>query len=308
MNKDGLHITGGISGNTIQLPDVNSTSYTNISVDRFVKDGMPVPDFKLENTNGLPDSLSYKRKFGLLIPVTNTVMEHELWNIIFNNQGPEGLDGVGIHTTNIQTPGVKIQTDADLEAFKQLFIGALNTAVNQALLSKPEYLIMGMSLEHILHGIDEIRSLMDGIKTEVFWATWHEASDAALKKLKAKRIGIMSPFIKKGNDNAIKMFEDMGYEVVSSFGFGCPDLVDIAHISDSLKEDVILKHLAKPENSLDAIVQLGTNMSMLRLSEKLEPKIGIPILGINAVTFWYALRENGFAMPLKNCGRLLREF
>jgi len=49
-------------------------------------------------------------------------------------------------------------------------------------------------------------------------------------------------------------------------------------------------------------------MSMLRLSEKLEPKIGIPILGINAVTFWYALRENGFAMPLKNCGRLLREF
>ncbi len=34
----------------------------------------------------------------------------------------------------------------------------------------------------------------------------------------------------------------------------------------------------------------------------------IPILGINAVTFWYALRENGFEGALVGAGRLLREF
>lgn len=33
----------------------------------------------------------------------------------------------------------------------------------------------------------------------------------------------------------------------------------------------------------------------------------MPILGINAVTFWYALRENGFSGPLHGGGRLLRE-
>jgi maleate isomerase len=53
---------------------------------------------------------------------------------------------------------------------------------------------------------------------------------------------------------------------------------------------------------------LGTNMSMVHISEKLESEIGIPILGINAVTFWYALRENGFLNPLQNASRLLREF
>jgi maleate isomerase len=104
------------------------------------------------------------------------------------------------------------------------------------------------------------------------------------------------------------MFDDLRYHVVSSFGFACGNALDIAHIPDSAKEDVILKYLATPKNRLDAVVQLGTNMSMMQVAEKLEPKLGIPILGINAVTFWYALRENGFESPLVKAGRLLREF
>lgn len=70
----------------------------------------------------------------------------------------------------------------------------------------------------------------------------------------------------------------------------------------------MIKYIATPENKLDAVVQLGTNMSMINVTEKLEPKLGIPILGINAVTFWYALRENGFNQPLIKSGRLLQEF
>ena len=49
-------------------------------------------------------------------------------------------------------------------------------------------------------------------------------------------------------------------------------------------------------------------MSLIDVTEKLEPVIEIPILGINAVTFWYALRENGFEGALAGAGRLFREF
>ena len=308
MNQESRIIRGGISGQTISLPDVNSSSTTSVDPSHFVKNGLPVPGFNLNNSKGFKDVLSFNRKFGLLIPATNTSMEHELWSIIMNNQENGNLDGVGLHTTNIQIPKVTIQSESDLEIFKNGFINSLNQAVDEALLAKPQYLIMGMSLEHILYGIDKIKTLMNSLDSSLSWATWHEAADAALKKYKAKRIGIISPFNRKGNENAQKMFEDMGYEVVMSFGFGCTDLVDIAHIPDSAKEDVILNYLAIPENRLDAIVQLGTNMSMIQVSEKLEPKVGIPILGINAVTFWYALRENGFSKPLIKSGRLLREF
>lgn len=307
--KENRVITGVISGKTIHLPEVDTSSRNSIVPGRFILDEEPISGFNLDTNRNFPDVRSFNRKFGLLIPASNTSMEHELWSIIFHNQ-KNGLEGVGIHTSSILTPNTRLITESDLQAYKIQFVNALNSTIESAILAQPEYLIMGMSLEHILYGIDEIKALIQKIEGQYpyCWATWHEAADAALKNYKAKRIGIISPFDAYGNTNAKKMFSDLGYEVVSAFGFACSDAYNIAHIPDSAKEEAILKYLATPENKLDAIVQLGTNMSMIKVTERLEPITGIPILGINAVTFWYALRENGFTSPLMKSGRLLREY
>ena len=301
-------IKGALSGKDIILPEVNFNTAESINAERFFYNGKTVENFDLDTSSELKDINSFKRKFGLVIPVTNTCMEFELWDIIFNNQENGSLVGIGLHTTNIQIASPIVKNDNDLEVFKSAFIDGLNAALIQSQLSRPEYMIMGMSLEHILYGIDQIRELMGKSILQISCATWHDAADAALKKFKAKRIGLLSPFIPKGNENAIKMFEDLGYEVVASFGFACTDLVDIGHIPDAAKEKAILEYLATPENKLDAVVQMGTNISLTKVIEKLEPLIGIPILGINATTFWYALRENGFDKPVLKSGRLFREF
>ncbi|HEV2860933.1 MAG TPA: hypothetical protein VGX48_08010 [Pyrinomonadaceae bacterium] len=140
------------------------------------------------------------------------------------------------------------------------------------------------------------------------WATWHDAAKAALRKYGARRIGLLTPFDMKGNESAARMFEELGFEVVSSVGFSCANALHIAHVPDWAKEKAILELLATDKNNLDAVVQCGTNMSLVDVTERLEPVVGIPILGINAVTFWYALRENGFDGALAGGGRLLREF
>ncbi len=207
-------------------------------------------------------------------------------------------------------PKTPVKTEEDLIEYKKQFLGGLRVAVDEALLAEPQYLIMGMSLERIIWGIKEIRAQIANIEaySSLSWATWHDAIKAALDKYKAKRIGIMTPFEKKGNESATQMFKELGFEVVSSVGFSCTNAVHIAHIPDWAKEKAILELLANDNNKLEAVVQCGTNMSLIDVSEKLEPDVGIPILGINAVTFWYALRENGFEEPLVGAGRLLREF
>jgi maleate isomerase len=179
-----------------------------------------------------------------------------------------------------------------------------------ASLAQPQYMLMGMSLEHILGGIKEIRAPMADLEaySGLSWATWHDAIQAALGKYGAKRIGILTPFDKKGNEFATQMFEELGFEVVSSVGFSCANALHIAHVPDWAKEKAILELLATDENKLDAVVQCGTNMSLIDVTEKLEPVVGIPILGINIVIFWYALRENGFERALVGAGRLLQEF
>lgn len=276
-----------------------------------IHDGAPAANFgEIDSSRSYPDVRSFRRKFGLVIPATNTSMEHELWSLIFANQGPNGLRGVGLHTVNVITPRPKLETEADLLEYQKQFLGGLRSAVDTAKLSQPEYMIMGMSLEHILSGIDQIRAPMKEVEahSSLKWATWHDAAPAALKKFSARRIGLLTPFDKKGNESAKRLFEDLGFEVVTTFGFSCADAMHIAHIPDWAKERAILEYLATDQNKLDAIVQCGTNMSLLEVTEKLEPVIGIPILGINAVTFWHALRENGFTDPLVGGGRLLREF
>ncbi len=37
-------------------------------------------------TDGHPAACSYRRRFGLIIPATNTTMESELWNSIVRNR------------------------------------------------------------------------------------------------------------------------------------------------------------------------------------------------------------------------------
>jgi maleate isomerase len=276
-----------------------------------IVDGQPAETFGgIGECRGYPDARSFRRKFGLLIPATNTSMEPELWGIVFRNQGPQALRGVGIHTVNVITPRPVLETDADVLAYREQFLGGLHEAVRTALLAEPEYMIMGMSLEHILSGLDQVRAPVAAVAEQsgLAWATWHDAIDAALRKYSARRIGLLTPFDSAGNASATRMFEDLGYEVVASVGFSCANALHIAHVPDWAKERAILECLATNGNRLDAVVQCGTNMSLVDVAERIEPIVGIPVLGINATTFWYALRENGIDAPLSHSGRLLREF
>ncbi len=272
-----------------------------------VHDGQNLGRFGIGATRDHPDVRSHKLKLGVLLPATNTSVEHELWRLIFDNR--EALDGVGLHTTPVVTPRPVLRNERDLVAYQQQFVGGLHAAIDHALLAQPDTLLMGMSLEHILYGLPAIRTIMAEAtaRAPVPWATWHDAAQAALSALGAKRIGLITPFDAKGNQNAARMFQDQGFEVVSSVGFACADALHIAHIPDEAKERAVLNLLATKPNRLDAVVQCGTNMSFVDVAERLEPRLGLPLLSINAVTFWHALRQRGFRAPLNHGGLLLRE-
>ncbi len=310
-HRNSLVIVGKLSGKTITIPDVNVPPMPALAPPGVIHNGRPAEHFGgIDSSRGYPDVRSFRRKFGLIMPATNTSMEHELWSIIFKNQGPGGLRGVGLRTANVVTPKPQLESERDLMEYQRQFLSGLKSAVDTALLAQPQYMIMGMSLEHILGGLDAIRAPVAEIEhySGLSWATWHNSVQSALGKYGAKKIGLLTPFDKTGNAFATQMFEELGFEVVSSVGFSCANALHIAHVPDWAKEKAILELLVTRENGLDAVVQCGTNMSLIDVTEKLEPMIGIPILGINAVTFWYALRENGFEGALIGGGRLLREF
>lgn len=300
-------IVGGVSGKEIRIPDANGPPMPEIAAPGVLVNGEPASGFgEIDSGRGYPDVRSFRRKIGLLLPATNTSMEHELWSVLCAN---EGFDGVGLHTANVSTPKPQLRTAEDLLEYKRQFLAGLTAAVDQILLAQPQYLIMGMSLEHILRGLDEVQTPMAEVAeyAGLAMATCHDATAAALERVGARRIGLLTPFDKLGNENAAQMYIDLGFEVVATAGFSCANTLHIAHVPDWAKEKAIVELLATPANDLDAVVQCGTNMSMCQLGERLEPQLGMPILGINAVLLWYALRENGFDASVAGAGMLLRE-
>ncbi len=308
--RSGETITGPLSGRPVFIPNVNGPPMPTISPTGPLYNGKPTPLFDVAQlTAGHPDACNHRRRFGLLTPATNTTMESELWNILVRNRD-NGLDGVGLHTSPVLTPKPDMSSPEAIEQFRQHFLGGVANAVNSALLASPQYFIMGMSLEHIITGIQPIRETATQIEklSDLSWATWHDAAKAGLDRYRAKRIGLIAPFERTGIESASKMFRDLGFDVVATFGFACGHTQHIAHIPNEAKERAVLELLATKDNRLDAIVQCGTNMSMVSIAEALEPKIGIPILCINATLLWYALRESGITARANHAGRLLREF
>jgi maleate isomerase len=59
---------------------------------------------------------------------------------------------------------------------------------------------------------------------------------------------------------------------------------------------------------VEALVQVGTNLSMLRLADEAERWMGKPVIAINAAILWHALRQNGIREQRPGFGVLLREF
>ena len=85
-------VIGKLSGKKITIPDVNIPPMPSQAPFGVIQNGKKAENFgEIDASRGYPDVRSFKRKFGLFIPATNTSMEHELWSIIFKNQGPNGV-------------------------------------------------------------------------------------------------------------------------------------------------------------------------------------------------------------------------
>ena len=120
-----------------------------------------------------------------------------------------------------------------------------------------------------------------------------------------KRLGVITPSQPVGDQNVVRFLHDIGFEVVKLQGLRCPTAVSIAHVQeDELRQAL----LAVNSSEVEALVQVGTNLSMVCLADEAERWLGKPVIAINAAIWWMALRAYGITDKVYGCGRLLREF
>jgi maleate isomerase len=179
--------------------------------------------------------------------------------------------------------------------------------VDRVMTAGPGLLIVGMSSLIVWDGYEAslARRRMLEERTGIPVTGGSFAVAAALEKLGARRIAILSPYMPVADRHISQFFADLGYEVVNFIGLKCPSPVAIAEVT---AEDLskALDEIDGPD--VDALVQFGTNLHFMRQAELEERKRGKPVIAINSVSYWHGLRTVGMDQKFEGYGRVLREF
>jgi maleate isomerase len=107
------------------------------------------------------------------------------------------------------------------------------------------------------------------------------------------------------NAEVARYFTDMGFSVVRDLALQCTSWTGIAEVTPA-RCVAAIKTL--DGDDVDAIVQVGTNLSMVKLAAMAELWLGKPVIAINAATYWHALRARGITDKVAGCGTLLERF
>lgn len=239
-----------------------------------------------------------RANFGVIIPSTNTVVESEYYDM--------RPSGVSFHAGRIWIQDAGLGSDDEFEQFLVHLREQLGTAVRDVMTCLPDYLIMGMSAETFWGGAAGNERFEKWIQdlSGLSVSTGASACQQALHAYGARRIGVITPYQSVGDEQVRQFFTDLGFDVVAVNGLKCATATGIAEVDVAVIEQAFL---AVDGPDVDALVQAGTNLSAVRVAAKLEPKLGKPVLAINAATLWHALRTNGIDDRFDGFGSLLRE-
>ncbi|PWS35413.1 arylmalonate decarboxylase [Falsiroseomonas bella] len=246
------------------------------------------------------DMLGWRCKFGVMGPSTNTIVQPD-----FDMMRPAGVTN---HYARIFTPNANAISNETFRAGAEVIAGNTLDAVKSVMTCAPDHLVMGMSAVTFFDGakgadrfVKQVEEF-SGLKISV----GSHACTAALNAYGGvKRIAVLSPYWPAMNIEVARYFTDMGFSVVRDIALKRPSWIGIA---ETTSEECVAAMKYLDGDDVDAIVQVGTNLSMVKLAAMAEMWLGKPVIAINTATYWHALRARGIEDKVEGCGKLLERF
>lgn len=234
----------------------------------------------------MPDRFGPRGVIATVIPVQNSNMQPEY----------EALRPAGISN---QTYRFFLEGAGDTP------LAAALRVIPDTLKCWPDMIVVGNSVE--MRSVSEsghlaYRSALQKAAGKVPVVTAAEACVVALRTLNARRIALLSPMSREHSDSAAAYYQAHGFEVLGARWFDVAKSEDIINVprervQQAFEEIAGLK--------ADALLHVGGALPVVDMLEHLESRFGIPVVAVNAATYWYALRRLGVTDPIPGFGALL---
>lgn len=247
----------------------------------------------------MTDVLGWRRVFAVIGPSTNTIVQPDM----------EALRPAGVtnHYRDIYVEDPAALSDAAFMAGAAKISEGLRDSLRTALTCKPDYLVLGVSAISFMGGLSGanafVRDVQEFTRLDISVGSLALA-DAAKAYGGVRRIAFISPYFPAANAHVSRFLSDCGFSVVRDIPLRCKSWTDIARVDENRLRRTIQEI---DGDDVDAILQVGTNLSMVKLAAQAEVWLGKPVIAINTATYWHALRTNGITDKLTGFGRLMAE-
>lgn len=130
-----------------------------------------------------------------------------------------------------------------------------------------------------------------------------KATVVALRTVGARKLAMLTPMIELFAESARDYYNAMGFEVLRH------DFLKVKR-----PEEIINLPVEKVYEAFDGLdcadvdcfLHVGGALGIVDYLDGLEEKLGRPVISVNAVNYWYALRKLGVDDPLDRGGRISR--
>ena len=218
-------------------------------------------------------------RVGLLIPSSNTTMEHE-----FSRWLPLSY---ALHSSRM--PIEPEVTEASL-------IKMADASVDSARLladCQVDLILYGCTSGSFIKGQGFDKEVEDKIykATAIRTISTSGCVLEALRHTGASRVAVYTPYIDEINQRALAFLQANGFQVTALYGMGLIDNIDIGKVEPAAVRRMVLEndHLGA-----DVIFLSCTNLRTFEVISPLSKALGIPVISSNQASLWGALGRLGW--------------
>lgn len=235
--------------------------------------------------------IASRARIGLIVLATDFTIEHE-WRKIM-----AGLDGVALYESRILNDAQI--TPETLRAMEPRIASATDVILPGSTLDVVAY---GCTSASMAIGEDKVFEKIRTVRPGAKCTTPITAAFAAFHALKAKRIGVLTPYRADVNRIVADYIRARGFDVPVFGSFNEQDDGVVSRITPASIRKSVATLLDTAE--VDAVFVSCTSVRLAEAAADIEAEIGIPITSSNHAMAWHALRLAGVGDSLPQWGRL----
>lgn len=238
----------------------------------------------------LDEGVARRAAIGLVVLATDHTIEHE-WRKML------AIDGVAFFESRIfNSAEISPETLAEME-------GGIATGV--ALIRPGERIdvvAFGCTSASMVIGEERVFERIREVRPQAHCTTPITAARIGFNTLGVKRIGLLTPYVRRINESMAAYLGARGIDVVAMGSFELDNDNEVARIDDQSLRRAVLELGA--QEAVEAVFVSCTSLRIAEAVASIEAELGKPVTSSNHAMAWHALRLAGVADALPQFGKL----